>query len=561
MTEENWSFACPDWWERLQAGRSLLPALPLDHKAAERAVSIYNKFCLPDVPGTPSLGEAGGEWFRDWVRAIFGSLDRNGRRRVKKVFGEVAKKQSKTTNSSALMLTGLLLNQRPRVDFINVAPSKLLAETAYEQAVGMVQSDPEGYLQKRFRPRDHIKQIDDLLMDAVWKIRAFDLGVTTGIIPAGILIDELHLIAQDPNASRVIGQLIGGMLPIPESFALMISTQSDVPPMGVFKTELARARAIRDGKIEGDTLPFLYEFPREIQEDEEKWSDPSIWHYVLPNLDRSVQLEDLVTGLHDAQFAGKQEVARWASQHLNIQIGSKQSSDSWPGVEYWDVAADSSITLDQLIARCEMIVPGVDGGGLDDLLGLMLLGIEKETGRWLLWAHAWAHIVVKERRKSIVANLEDFERDGDLTFVTQMKQAHDECADIIVRVDLAGLLGPTGFDPAGASGVQKALEERGIEGDDRIVGIRQGYSLAGPIKDLETKLADGDCVHAGQPLMAWCAGNAKIQLTGNGYIVTKQLSGSAKIDPLMAAFNAAGVMRLNPQSSSVYSADRGLYIF
>ncbi len=62
-------------------------------------------------------------------------------------------------------------------------------------------------------------------------------------------------------------------------------------------------------------------------------------------------------------------------------------------------------------------------------------------------------------------------------------------------------------------------------------------------------------------MMSWCAGNAKIQLTGNGYIVTKQLSGSAKIDPLMAAFNAAGVMRTNPQSSSVYSADRGLFIF
>ncbi len=264
-TDDDWSFACPDWWERLQQGRSLLPTLPLDMAEAERAVGIYNKFCLPDVAGNPSLGEVGGDWFRDFIRAIFGSLDRNGRRRVKKLLGLVPKKQSKTTNSAALMLTGLLINQRPRADFINVAPTKLLAEIAYEQAVGMIDSDPEGYLQKRFRPRDHLKQIDDLLMDAVWKIRAFDLNVTNGIIPAGILIDELHLIAQDPNAARVIGQLIGGMLPILESFCLYITSQSDEPPVGVFKTELARARAIRDGRIKGDLLPFLYEFPTEIQ--------------------------------------------------------------------------------------------------------------------------------------------------------------------------------------------------------------------------------------------------------------------------------------------------------
>ncbi len=492
------SFACPDWWERLQTGRSLLPDLPLDLAAAQQAVDIFNKFCLPDVPGNPSLAEASGEWFRDIVRAIFGSLDENGRRNVKKALAEVPKKNAKTTNCAALMLTALLLNRRPRADFINVAPTKLLAEIAYEQAVGMIECDPEGYLQKRFRPRDHLKQIDDLVMDAVWKIRAFDINVTNGIIPLAILIDELHLIAQDPNAARVIGQLIGGMLPIPESFLPVHHDAERPAPVGVFKTELARARAVRDGKLKSDLLPFLYEFPREIQEDEEKWRDQRLWPFVLPNLSRSVHLKDLASDLHEAEFAGKGEVARWASQHLNIQIGSKQASDSWPGIEFWDAAVDVGITLDTLLSRCELIVPGVDGGGLDDLLGLTLLGVEKETGRWLLWSHAWAHVIVKERRKSIVSSLEDFEKAGDLTFVTQMKVAHDECADIIVRVDEGGLLGPIGFDPAGASGVEKALEDRGIEGDDRIVGIRQGYSLAGPIKDLETKLADGDCFHGGQ---------------------------------------------------------------
>ncbi|QAY96696.1 terminase [Methylovirgula ligni] len=559
--EDEWSFACPDWWERLQQGRSLLPSLPLDKIEADRAVGIYNKFCLPDVTGNPSLGEVGGDWFRDFIRAFFGSLDRNGRRRVKKALGLVPKKQSKTTNSAALMLTGLLMNKRPRADFINVAPTKLLAEIAYEQAVGMIDSDPEGYLQKRFRPRDHLKQIDDLLMDAVWKIRAFDLNVTNGIIPAGILIDELHLIARDPNAARVIGQLIGGMLPILESFCLYITSQSDEPPVGVFKTELSRARAIRDGRIKGDLLPFLYEFPTAIQEDDSRWLDQSIWHCVLPNLRRSVQIEDLASGLREAEFAGKQEVARWASQHLNIQIGSKQASDSWPGVEYWDLNEDPSISLETLIAHCELIVPGVDGGGLDDLLGLNCIGIEKGTGRWLSWAHAWAHEIVKERRKSIVSQLEDFEKDGDLTFVTQMKTAYDECADLIAQIDAAGLIGLIGFDPAGASGVVKALAERGIEGDERIFGVRQGYSLAGPVKDVETKLADGELIHAAQPLMTWCAGNAKIQVTQNGYIVTKQASGTAKIDPLMALFNAAGVLRANPQPVSAYSADHGLYIF
>ncbi len=49
----------------------------------------------------------------------------------------------------------------------------------------------------------------------------------------------------------------------------------------------------------------------------------------------------------------------------------------------------------------------------------------KETrGAGSFWAHAWAHVIVRERRKDIVAKLGDFERDGDLTFVALMKGPH-----------------------------------------------------------------------------------------------------------------------------------------
>jgi phage terminase large subunit-like protein len=49
--------------------------------------------------------------------------------------------------------------------------------------------------------------------------------------------------------------------------------------------------------------------------------------------------------------------------------------------------------------------------------------------------------------------------------------------------------------------------------------------------------------------MWWAVANARVEPKGNAIIIMQQASGSAKIDPLMAAFNAIALMSTNPWSS------------
>jgi phage terminase large subunit-like protein len=54
--------------------------------------------------------------------------------------------------------------------------------------------------------------------------------------------------------------------------------------------------------------------------------------------------------------------------------------------------------------------------------------------------------------------------------------------------------------------------------------------------------------HGGQGLITWAVANARVEPKGNATIFTTQASGSAMIDPLMAAFNAIALMSTNPSS-------------
>ena len=91
-------------------------------------------------------------------------------------------------------------------------------------------------------------------------------------------------------------------------------------------------------------------------------------------------------------------------------------------------------------------------------------------------------------------------------------------------------------------------EDRGIE-LKQIIAIRQGYSLNGAIKTCERMVAAKPLVHAASALLAWCVSNARIEDKGNAILVTKAASGKAKIDLLMALFDAVSLMANNPQAA------------
>ena len=540
----------------------MVPLQPLFPEVAADAMGVFGALRMVDAEGSPLMGEACLPWVNELVAVLFGAYDPVRKRRlITNYFLMVSKKNGKSMIAAGVMLTALILNTRASGEFIILAPTKEAADNAYKPIRDMILADDE--LSARFQEQQHIKTVTDRLNGATLKVVAADSATVTGKKAIGVFIDELHEFGKSSKAASMLTEATGGITSRPEGFVFYCTTQSSEPPAGVFLDKLRYARKVRDGEvIDRRFLPVIYEFPVHMIE-ARAYENLDNAYITNPNWNVSVDAEVIAQKIQEATESGQHALCDIRAKHLNVEIGLNLRSDRWAGAEFWEAAAIQVFSLNELIARCDVATVGIDGGGLDDLLGLAVTGRERGTGRLLAWFHAWAHEIALERRKQIAPALLDFVKQGDLTIVKVPGDDVIQVADYVCQLNDAGLLSEKmaiGVDSAGIIDIVTELvkPDRGIT-MEQIISIRQGFTLNGAIKSTERQVAAKTLVHAGRPMMNWCVSNARIEDKGNAILVTKSASGKAKIDPLMALFNAVSLMALNPvgKGNSVYES-RGI---
>lgn len=542
-----WSTACLDWEDRIREGRSIIPP-PIFPEEAEEALAIFRELKIVDAPGSPTFGESCAQWVFDLVASIFGSYDRvSGRRLITEWFVCLPKKNSKSTIAAGIMMTALVRNWRESGQFNILAPTVEVAGNSFSPARDMVRKDDE--LDALMQVQTHIKTITHRNTNATLKVLAADSNTVGGTKGVGTLVDELHLFGKQLHAEGMFREALGGLASRPEGFVVYLTTQSDEPPAGIFKQKLDYARDVRDGKITDPRfVPIIFEHPRDMVADKSCLRLENL-AMVNPNIGYSVDNAFLEREFTKAEHEGPESLRGFLAKHGNVQLGMNLRSDRWAGADHWEAAGVENLsTIEEMIGRCEVIDVGIDGGGLDDLLGFAAVGRERDSDRWLGFFRAWAHPSVMERRKDIATRLKGFADTGDLSLVTRVGDDVDQLVAIVVQINDSGLLDKIGVDQHGIGSILTSLVEAGIDEETQLVGISQGWKLVGAIKTLERKLAEGGFGHSGSAMMAWCVGNAKIVPVGNAVSITKQASGFAKIDPLMALLNAAQLMSLNPES-------------
>ncbi|MBR7709401.1 terminase large subunit [Microvirga sp. SRT01] len=568
-----WTTACPDWQRRIVERESLVPFAPLFPAEATAALDVFKSLRMVDVAGQPTFGEACEPFVFDLVGAIFGAYDANaGHRLIEEFLLLISKKNGKSTIAAGIMLTALIRNWRHDAALSILAPTQKVAGNSFGPAAAMVRADPD--LKRVLHVVDNQRLIKHRVTGAELRVIAADTGTVGGSKAGFVLVDELWIFGKQNNAESMLEEGTGGLASRPEGFVIYLTTHSDERPRGVFKDKLDYFRGVRDGTIDDPrSFGMLYEWP-EAMRDDEAYLDPDNFYVTNPNLGRSQSVNFIKRKIQQVKEGrgedGDTSLQIVLAKYLNVEIGQRLSRDRWQGSEFWPRCAIPALSLDDLIARCEVIVAGVDGGGLDDLLGLCLIGREKGSKRWLIWCHAWAWSIVWKRRPDIVTILDELIAEGTLTRLEMPDEADlgaigdgdDEVeedlsgdvqgvVDVLVRVRDAGLFpdkDAIGLDPAGVAAIVDKLASEGFE-DEQMKAIQQGWRLTSVIKGLARKCAARTVRHGGTKLMTWCIGNVKQEPRGtSGVAITKQ-SASAKIDPFAAMMSAATLMTLNPEAA------------
>lgn len=544
MTSLNWSTACPDWDEKIKKGQSLMPCKPLFSEEAEMALDVFKSLIVCDVIGQPTMGEITRPWVFEFVAAIFGAYsEEENRRLIREFFLLIPKKNTKSTLAAFIMLTALIMNDRNSAELIILAPTKEVADNSFNPIRDAIKADEE--LKALLNISEHTKTITHRSTDATLKVVAAEANTVGGKKASWILIDELHLFQKNANAASMFREATGGLASRPEGCIIYLTTQANEQPCGVFKQKLDYARDIRDGiKQNNKFLPLIYEFPKQMIEDGEHLKKEN-FHIPNPNYGTSVDPVQLEDDFEQSRDGEESDFRDFLAKRLNVEIGINLRANRWAGAEYWLQQA-KEFTLDKLIEQSDVITCGIDGGGLDDLLGFAVLGRHNKSRKWWLWNHAWCNKTAVERRKENAPKYADYEKEKSLTIVERIGDDIDQLAAIAKKCFDSGKLDKIGLDPLGLGGLLDGLLDAGIP-EDKLIAVAQGFKLMGYILTTERKLAEGNIYHAGQGLMTWCVGNARAVIKGNGMMISKQESGVGKIDPLIATFNAVALMSMNPE--------------
>ena len=514
-----------------------------DSEKAQRVVGFFEAF-LKHQKGL----EAGKPftllpWQRDFLATLFGWVDADGRRRYRRTWLEIPRKNGKSTLSSGLGLYLLFGDGEQSAEVVSAAGDRDQAAIVFDVAKGMIQGDAMlSKLAQVYR-----REIKYPRTNSVFKVISSDAGTKHGMNISGLIADEVHVWPNRDLWDTLHTSM--GARAAPLSIAITTAGHS--------RTSIAweqhdYALKVRDGTINDERfLPVVYAAPEGSD-----WTEPETWHIANPSLGKSISLEYL-----EQECKRAKEVPGYVNTFLRLHLNVwTEQQTRWLPMDSWDASGSE-----------------IDHGKLDGQecwLGVDLATTQDTTCVAAVFPGADGTITVLPHFFLPKDNIESKERNDRLPYrawaseghitltpgvVTDYSYVEAKIMELVERYKVQEVT----LDRWNATDISTRLSEQGAN----ITWIGQGYrSLSAPSKRLEELVLSGKLIHGDHPILRAQASQVMIETDPAGNIKpSKRASGSKanseRIDGIVALVMGLGRCMDSGESKTsvdeVYT-DRGL---
>lgn len=481
-------------------------------------------------------------WQQGVVGNLFGWKRPDGRRRYRKCFLMVPRKNGKTLLAAGIALYLFFCDGEVGSEIYCAASDREQAALLFDVAKVQVL--------RHTQLKEHVQVFRRSIVNenlfAKFECISADADSAHGFNAHCVVVDELHAQA-NPDFVDVLETSMGARS---QPLTVHITT-SDYEREGSICNELHEyASKVRDGIFSAPSfLPVIYEAKKS-----DDWTSEETWKKANPNLGVSIMLEYLQDEFRKAQESPRFENT-FKRLYLNIRTGQ---ATAFINMEAWDACRYSDIPREQLLEKLRKrpCYAGLDLSATTDLSALSLVFPHEEKGEILYYIlpYFWApsEKAKQRERKDRVPYLTWASQGlleltpGNVVDYKWIRRRIAELGDVYKIKEIA-------IDRWNAVHLAQDLEEDGFSP----ILFGQGFaSMSGPTKEFEKLYIAGRLVHGGHPILSWMASHVAVESdAAENLKPTKEKSGD-RIDGIVATIMGLGRALLETETESVYVRER-----
>lgn len=508
-----------------------------DQRAADAAIRFFERIIRHTKGQWAGQTFALQPWQKDQVIGpIFGWKRADGRRRYRRAYVEIPRKQGKSTIASGIALLLLLADNEPGAEIYSAAADRSQAAIVFDQAKQFVEGSP--ILQREVKvSRSHLAVPRT---NSVYRVLSADAFTKHGLNAHGIVVDELHA---QPN--RELWDVLATSMGARRQPLMVAITTAGFDRNSICWEQHEHARQVLDGTV-ADPEYFAYIAAADAGDD---WTSPATWRKANPSLGVTVSEEYLA-----GECARALASPAYQNTFRRLYLNQWTTQDArWLDMRAWDACGAS---LPDLSGR--PCYGGLDLASTTDIAAFVLAFPPQEEGEpmWLLPSF-WipdANMIERTRRDRVPYDA--WTRDG-LVYATpgnviDYRRIQAKIEELGEKYDIREIA----FDRWGATAISQGLTDAGFV----MAQMGQGFaSMSAPTKELLRLVLAGELAHGANPVLRWMADNVTTEQDAAGNVKPSKAKSREKIDGIVASIMAIDRAQRNAGDSgrSVYE-ERGI---